>query len=256
MDEQAIDTAVQLLAEQQNRLEQIRNLDYQHPDFKLWQDTTMTLFQRFIRPDSPHFIRFRDIRFLGKIQISIARRLPYNYRGPSLRQNDANPQDQEQFQKGCDEAHNCIQGAIKEVETFGVHVEINSRTLRQKTGGGVQQTFHGPVTIENQIIATDKAIQNIGHIGNTGTSLKEIAGLINQSLELTGKQRLEALEGIEIIASETGKPEEHRNWKSIAEWAEKILAITGKATDVANKLAPHLPFLTALVHAAKARFGL
>jgi hypothetical protein len=59
------ESAVALFTEQRDKLAEIRNLDYRHPDFKLWQDTSINLFQRFFSPDSAHFIRFRNIRFRG-----------------------------------------------------------------------------------------------------------------------------------------------------------------------------------------------
>jgi hypothetical protein len=253
MNQEAIELAVELFTEQRNKLKQVRAFDYRHPDFKLWQDSTASLFQRFIRPDSPHFIRFRDIRFRGQ---AVIRGLPFNYRGPVPRTDGVSPEDKEQFERGCAEADNCIHGAIDEIATFGVHVEVANSKTRQKRVSGVQQIFHGPVTIEKQVIATDNAIQNIGQIGDTGASLKEIADLLNQSLDLTGRQRLEALKGIEIIASETGKPEQHRNWKTIKDWADTVFDLAGKAGDVATKLAPHLPFLTALIHTASTKLGL
>jgi hypothetical protein len=54
--------------------------------------------------------------------------------------------------------------------------------------GGVHQTFHGPVAIQTQAIATDNAIQNIGHLGSEGASLAEIASLLQQSMELKGRE--------------------------------------------------------------------
>lgn len=93
--------------------------------------------------------------------------------------------------------------------------------------------------IYGQAIATDNAIQNIGQMGNTGTSLREIATLLDQSLDLTARQRLDGLRAIEAIASEEQKPEARRDWKSIVDWGDKLLSISAHATDVATKLAPH-----------------
>jgi hypothetical protein len=35
------ESAVALFTEQRDKLAEIRNLDYRHPDFKLWQDTSI-----------------------------------------------------------------------------------------------------------------------------------------------------------------------------------------------------------------------
>ena len=240
---------IQLFHEQRSKLAEVRKLDYKHPDFKFWHDSTASLFQRFVRPDSPHFEHLREIRFLGPSSLTV-RRVPYGYRGPLPRADAVRPEDKEQFEKGCSEADNCIQGAINEITLFGLHAE--AAKVKPSARGGVQQNFHAPVTIANQIIATDNAIQNIGKVGGTGASLNEVAKLLNESLDLTGRQRLEALKCIELIASETAKPEEKRNWKSIAEWGGTLLDLVGKAADVGTKLAPYLPTVVALVeHANK-----
>jgi hypothetical protein len=78
----------------------------------------------------------------------------------------------------------------------------------------VQQNFLGNVTIQNQAIATDSAIQNVEHMGDaTGSSLREIAEVFKQSDELKRREVGEGLAGIEVLASEIQKPEPKRNWK-------------------------------------------
>jgi hypothetical protein len=118
-------------------------------------------------------------------------------------------------------------------------------------GRGVSQTFHGPVTIQSQAIATDNAIQNIGQMGDIGASLKEVARLFQESMELTGRQIQEGLAGIEGLASEVKKPEDRRNSKSILDYGEKVLGIAGKATDLASKLAAYTPHIATLVEHAR-----
>jgi hypothetical protein len=80
---------------------------------------------------------------------------------------------------------------------------------------------------------------------------KEIADLLNASLDLTGRERLEGLKYIELIASESAKPAPKRDWKSIADWGSKLLDIGNKASDMATKLAPYLPQIVELVQHAK-----
>jgi hypothetical protein len=116
---------------------------------------------------------------------------------------------------------------------------------------GVTQTFLGSVAIHNQVIATDNAIQNIDQMGDAGVSLKEIARLFRESMELKGRELQEGLAGIEVVASEVKKPEKDRNWKSILDGGGKVLDVAGKATDLASKLAPYTPHILALVDAAK-----
>jgi hypothetical protein len=111
--------------------------------------------------------------------------------------------------------------------------------------------FHAPVTVENLAIAADSAIQKIGHMGNvTGNSLKEIAALLPQSEELSKRQVKEGLAGIEGLAEEVQKPEPKRNWKAVLAYGQAVLEIAGKATDLAQKLAPYTPAVAGLVEKA------
>jgi hypothetical protein len=132
----------------------------------------------------------------------------------------------------------------EEIERFDIAIPAEQG---ERTHSSLQQIFRGPVTIHNQAIATDKAIQNIGQMGNMGAELKEIAALLEQSLDLTGRERLDGLRALEMIAAETRRPEPSRNWKSIVEWGRNLMDIVGKATDMATKLAPHLPVVAALI---------
>ena len=54
----------------------------------------------------------------------------------------------------------------------------------------------------------------------------------------------EAFGAAQQLDAEVKKPEGSMNWKSIAEWGNTLLGIAGKATDLTEKLAPHLPWLT------------
>ena len=241
--------AINLLNDQLLKLPSVRVLDYRNPKFILWRDTTENYFKRFLPPDSPHLDTFRSIRFRGQVQ---TKPRPYSYRGPRPSLVAVNTADRELFERGCAIAEECINGAIDEIRNFGIHSE-RARNTAKPERSGVQQNFHGPVVIHNQAIATDNAIQNIGQIGNAGATLKEISTLLDQSMELTGRERLEGLRAIEVIASETRKPEPKRNWKTIVEWGEKLLTVADKATDMTIKLAPYLPALSTLIREAAAR---
>ena len=194
-------TAIRLLEEQLVKLAVVQTLDYKDPKFIAWRSTTTDLLQRFLRPDSSHLITFRDIRFLGYVQ---ARRQPFGYRGAVPRAPLTSPLDRETFVRGCAIAEECIKGASEEIQNFGVYSE-GTRKTPQRERGNVQQNFHAPVVIHSQAIATDSAIQNIGQMGTIGPSLKEIATLFNESMDLTGRERLDGLKAIEVIASETQK---------------------------------------------------
>lgn len=237
---------VHLLNTQLLKVADLRNLDSHHPEFISWHDTVTMLFQRFLTPESPHFVRFTNLRFHEAV-FRPARRLPFSYRGPTP--SGSSLEDKAVFQSDCDIAIGCIKGAIEEIIAFGVHTSTPAqRTLRTKSG--VQQIFNAPVTIGSQAIATDSAIQSIQHVGDAGAGLKEIANLLTQTLDLTGRQKLEGLKAIEDVATEIQKPEQGRNWKFVLDSGEKLLDIAAKATDVGSKLAPYLAPITALIDQA------
>jgi len=213
---------ISLFNEQLMKLETVRGLNPKHPEFICWRNTTTTLFQKFL-PDSPHFTTFGYLTFRGQQQLGV-RRLSYGYRGPLPRES-ASPEAAAKFQSDCDIAVACIKGAINEIQAFGIRADTGAGKA-PRTRGGFQQNFNGPVTIHNQAVATDKAIQHIGQLGNIGASLQEITALINQSLDLTGRERIEALKTIEALAAEMRKPEGARDWKSVFQYGETLARIS------------------------------
>ncbi len=158
--ESSDEKAIRLLKRQLEELQTVRSLNYKDPNFKAWRDTTTRVLQMFLGPESPHLMRFRDTRFFGP-----SSRVPY---GVPVNPDYISPRDVIAFQKACATTDASLRAAIKDVEDFGVYVEQAkpAPTGRGKGGsGGVSQAFHAPVTIHNQAIAADSAIQTIGHVG-------------------------------------------------------------------------------------------
>jgi len=236
--------AIRLLNRQLEELQSVRALNWRDPKFRVWHDATMSALQRFLAPGSPHLIRFRDLRFSGSAVVRTA----WGGRPPDP--DYVSPQDHAQFQKSCQTSDESLRAVIREIEDLGIYVE-QAKPVTPARGRGMSQTFHGPVTIQNQAIATDNAIQRIGQMGDMGVSLQEIARLFQESMDLTRRQVQEGLAGIEGLASEVDKPEDRRNWKSVLESGEKVLGIAGKATDLVSKLAPYTPHILTLVEQAK-----
>jgi hypothetical protein len=245
--------AIRLLTRQLEELQTVRGLNYKDPAYKTWRDTTTRVLQMFLGPESPHFIRFRDLRFFGPAVM-----VPRNVQ---IHPDYISPADVAAFQKACETTDASLRAAVKDIEDFGVYVEqpkpvSAGRGRGRGKSAGVSQTFNAPVTIHAQAIATDGAIQKIGHMGDTiGSSLKEIADLIQQSQDLTPRQVKEGLAGIETLAVEVQKPEAKRNWKSVLDCGVAVLEITGKATDLAHQLAPYIPAIGTLVQNAKHMLG-
>jgi hypothetical protein len=241
--------AIRLLTRQLVELQLVRTRNYTHPDFKVWRDTTMIVLEEFLGPESHHTIRVRDTRFYGPVS-----RVPY---GITIRPGYISPRDADPFMRACETTDASLKAAIRHVQDFGVYIAqakpaTSKASGRGKVGsGGINQTFHAPVTM-NRAIATGSAIQKIGHMGDeTGSSLKEIAALLQQSEDLTPRQVKEGLAHIEAVASEVEKPEAKRDWKSILESGKAILELAGKATDLAAKFAPYTPAVLGFVEKAK-----
>ena len=230
--------ATRLLKEQLKELQSVRGLSGEDPAFTAWLDTTTSFLKRFLSPTSPHLTRFVDIPFLSQ-----------SYPAPP-------GHEQGMFAAGCKMADETIRAVLREIEEFGVHIGQAKPEAAAGRRGGMQQNFYGNVTFQNQAIATDSAIQKIGHMGDTtGASLKKIADVFKQSEELTRREAKEGLAGIEALAVEVQKPVEKRNWKSVLECGRAVLAIADKATDLAHKLAPYLPSIVGLVEKAKHMLG-
>jgi len=241
------DKAIRLLNEQLKELETVRGLNYHDAQFKAWRDTTMGYLERFLPPNSPHLSTFRNLSFLRRAMTTDA---PWG--SPKATREQL---DQEHFLAACRTAEATIKAVVKYIEELGVHTEQASAKSSKARGGtsrgDVHQTFNAPVSM-NQAIATGGASQNVGQVGDTiGAGLREIAEVFKQSEELTKRQIREGLAGIDTLSVEVQKPEAQRNWKSILDYGEKVLAIAGKATDLASKLAPYTPHIATLVEQAK-----
>jgi hypothetical protein len=223
--------AIKLLSRQLEELRQtIRSIqDVNNPKFAVWRDTTRGYLDRFLGQESHHSTRFRSTMF-------------YSFGTGS-----------KMFQHGCDTAEETLRAAIREIVDLGLHVEepkpVPMGKGRAKNGG---VHFNGPTNVENLAIATDHAVQKIGHMGDeTGTSLKEIASLLQRSEDLTPRQVKDGLAHIEAVAVEVKKPEARRDWGALLKNSQAILALAGKATDLAQKLAPYTPAIIALVEKAR-----
>ena len=239
--------AITHLQNQLEALAQIRkNAEQAHassPQFIGWKSHTTDMMRHFAAK-SEHLSRFRALSFRLNIMLS-------DY--PGVRHSGPSRGDLEKFASDADVAVACLQGAIEHIKVFGLKEEEPAASAKPARGrgaaqkGGITQHIHGNV---NQAIATGRATQNVGQVGPSGNSLDEIVNLLQQSYELTRRQMEDAIGVANQLDAETKKPEVGRNWKSIAEWGNTLLGIAGKATDLTEKLAPHLPWITALIEQA------
>jgi hypothetical protein len=88
-----------------------------------------------------------------------------------------------------------------------------------------------------------------------GAKLEEITALLKQSLELTGRQMLEAVSAINAIAVEMQKPKSGWNWHTVLDNALKLSDVVKLATDMSAKLGQHLPWIIELVEQGKLMLG-
>lgn len=242
--------AIRLLNRQLGQLQTIRGLNYKHAEFKAWRDTTMSILERSLGPTSQHTIRFRDTRFLGPSYI-----LPFG--SPAPPPDYISPEDAAAFKRGCETTEASLKAAIDEISEFGLYTgegvaPPTTGRGRSRSAGGVSQHFSANTMHVTQAVATDSAVQRIGHLGNkTGVDLKEISNLLQQSQDLSPNQVKQGVADVEALAIEVEKPEEKRNWKAVLEYGQRVLELAGKAVDLGTKLGPHLPAVVALMEAAK-----
>jgi hypothetical protein len=234
--------AVELFKEQLAALGSVRYLHGITPEFAKWKDSTNALFMKYL-PTSPHFIRFSNIRF------GAARRRSFSGRGgPS-------PQTmQAYYQRGCDSAAACLRGAIEDIQRFDVELQTQPSAHR---AAALHISTNAPITINSNLaIAMDNATQNVSQVTTQeGAKLEEITALLKQSLELTGRQTLDAMSAINAIAVEMQKPKSGWNWHTILDNTSKLSAIMTLATDVSAKLAPHLQWIVGLAEQGKQILG-
>jgi hypothetical protein len=213
------------------------------PQFIQWKSHTTDLMTHYVSANSEHLRKFRSLSFGSNIMLP-------DY--PGVRHSGPRRDDIERFSSDTDVAVACLQGAIQHIKVFGLKQEEPTAPAKPARGrgvaqGGVTQHIHGNV---NQAIAAGRATQNVGQIGQSGNSLDEIMKLLQESYELNRRQMDEAFGAAQQLDAEVKKPEGSKNWKSIAEWGNTLLGIAGKATDLTEKLAPHLPWLTQLIEQA------
>jgi hypothetical protein len=228
-------------------LAQIRGKEEQahasSPQFIQWKSHTTDLMRHYIAANSEHLGRFRSLSFQSNIMMS-------DY--PGVRRGGPRRDDIEKFTSDADVAVACLEGAIQHIKVFGLKQGEPAATAKPARGSGagqagITQHIHGNV---NQAIATGRATQSVGQIGQSGNSLDEIVKLLQESYELNRRQMDQAFGAAHQLDAEVKKPEGGKNWKSITEWGNTLLGIAGKATDLTEKLAPHLPWLTQLIEQA------
>jgi hypothetical protein len=238
--------AITHLQTQIDALAQIRAADQAHanaPQFIQWKSHTIDLMTYYVSANSEHSRKFRSLSFRSNIMLP-------DY--PGVRHSGPRKDDLQKFASDADVAVACLQGAIQHIKVFGLKQDEPSAPTKPSRGrgaaqGGITQHIHGNV---NQAIATGHATQNVGQIGQSGNSLDEIVKLLQESYELNRRQMDEAFGAAQQLGAEVKKPEGSKNWKSIVELGNTLLGIAGKATDLTEKLAPHLPWLTHMIEQA------
>jgi hypothetical protein len=250
--------AVRLLNEQLTGLESVRGLNYKDPVFKAWRVQTRSYLELFLPQSSAYIDSFDNLYFASRSFRRAAwgsRPKPSGY---------VSREDQYHFAEDCKTAEGTIKAVVKYIEEFGVHSghdlgrPVGQVRAAEKTSGGLHQTFNAPVSL-NQAIATDNATQNVGHLGDAmamGSSLEEIRGLFEQSRSLTQGQVREGLVAVDALSLQIQKPAHQRNWKSVLDYGQALLALADKATDLAHKLALYLPAVATLVQNAKHALGM
>lgn len=154
--------AVRLLTRQLEEVKDIRPLNWRHPKFKAWRDTTMTVLEKFVGPNSTYLSTYRNLRFFEP-----RRMITVGFGGPPPPPPDyVSPEDAAAYQGACEASEETLRAAIRHIKDFGVYVEhlqaVSSRRGKAgSTGHGGGQHFYGP--IKNVAIAADNAAQIWAH---------------------------------------------------------------------------------------------
>jgi hypothetical protein len=211
------------------------------PEFIGWKASTTDMMSHYIPSQSELWSKFRFLHFRSNVMQG-----DFGSRRQYLRP----PDHSREFNSDADIAAVCLKGAIEQIRVFGLkqaEPASPAKFGRARESRGLTQVFHGPV---NQAVAMDRATQNVGQVGSAGSHLHEIVQLLQASYELTKRQVEDASNAAQKLDAEVQKPETAKSWKSIAEWGTTLLGLADKATDLTEKLAPHLPWLAALLEKA------
>jgi hypothetical protein len=241
--------AIRLLGQQIDRLASIPEF----LDARLvgWLDTSRNLLAKYLGPTSNTLQMFGRISWSPSTKQTLSSNYAHSYASVEAAKSDA----REVFNMARATATALLNSGIENVKEFGVYVQPQPTSAGGQTGG-VHQNFYGNVTIANQAIAADNAIQNVDQSSHVGPDLREIRKLLSESLDITGRQFSDALQAIEKIASETRKPEKGRDWKSMATWGATLLGIVSKASDVAVRVGPHMMAVMQYIETGARHFGL
>ena len=247
--ETADQKAIRLLEQQIDRLASVP--EFLDARFLGWFDTTRNLLTKFLGPTSNTLLMFDRISWTPRTKQTLSSNYAQSYASAEAAKSDA----REVFNTARATATALLNSGIELVKEFGVYAQPHPTSAATQTGG-VHQNFYGNVTIANQAIAADNAIQNVDQSSHVGPDLREIRKLLSESLDITGRQFGDALQAIEKIASETRKPEKGRDWKSMITWAATLANVISKARDVGPKIGPHLATVLQYIEAGSKHLGL
>jgi hypothetical protein len=135
-------------------------------------------------------------------------------------------------------------------EEMGEEMRRGIRSAREHLNKSVAERRAEEKEMLDGIVRLQAAAAFAWHISDeTGTSLKEIADLLQQSEELSGREVKEGLAHIRAVAIQLKNPEAKRDWRGVLASGKAILDL-GKKTDLAEKIAPFTPAIRKLIEKA------
>lgn len=241
-DESSREEAVSLLKQQLEELQTVASLNHKDAKFKSWRDTTIKVLESYLGPKSRYTTRFSSIAFSGGVSAR-----PWGPRATDY----VSQQDVFTFRRGCEMAEVALRAVIRAVEEAELpRAQPESARTGADNDAGTTQNPQAPVAGENH--APESATPNLEQVvDELGSSVKQIAALLDQSEELTRRELKEAQAHIEALTLELQKPGAARDGKLLLEHSQSILDLAAKATDVADSLAPHTPAILGVIDGAK-----
>ncbi len=246
--------AIRLLRQQIDRLNFIP--EFLDSRFVGWIDTTKNLLTRFLGAQSNTVQMFNRISWTPRTKQTLTASYGELYNSAMADETHA----RDVFNNGRKAAIELINSGIEHTREFGADVQTTRYDLRRETAtpaqsGGIHQHFYSNVTIQNQALAADNAIQHVDQSSNIGPHLHEIKDLLMQSMEINGREVSEALQAVELIAVETKKPEKKRDWKTMLGLGAKLADVAAKALDIESKIRPHLTAVIQFIESGSKHFG-
>lgn len=167
--------AANLLQEQLEKIQSIKELNPDHADFELWKEDCVTIFNEFF-PD--------ERRFIDNFEWSAFRvnRIKYEEEVGLFTQ-----EDQEAYLKGLQGAEVAIKAALRKLELFGIKPQTTPKTDHKGVTVQITNNLTNQQSV-NMTVTFDQIIQSIQNSTHTPEEKQEATDKVNELNEELKKE--------------------------------------------------------------------